>query len=143
VFLLTAHARLSTSAHILHTAACKSSISTRVQFHSAAQLQYIHSLYRSYFDVYTELIGKEDSCSVMGCEIEMKTNKELYQLAERSKNINLMQQVALNQMCVHCYFREYQSCAKLTENYQVNNTPKRSMDSMVIFYSGICEFCAG
>ena len=71
----------------------------------------------------------------------MKTNKELYQLAERSKNINLMQQVALSQLCVLCYFREYQSCAKLTENYQVNNTPKRSMDSMVIFYSGICEFC--
>lgn len=69
----------------------------------------------------------------------MKSNKELYHIAKQTKNSHLMHQVALNQIFVHCFFREYLECASLAEKYQITRTAKRTFDFLLVFYTGICE----
>mmetsp|Transcript_26788 Transcript_26788/g.64273 ORF Transcript_26788/g.64273 Transcript_26788/m.64273 type:complete len:1395 (+) Transcript_26788:24-4208(+) len=99
------------------------------------RIGFLHSA-MSYFDGYTALIGNEDSCSI-NAGIEMKTNKQLKQIAEQTQNSFLMHQVTVNQMYIHCYYREYLSCASLAENYHIIQTAKRTLDFMVIFFLGI------
>jgi len=86
------------------------------------------------------LIGNND----FDVGIEMKTNKELHQIAERTQSSSLMHQVSINRMHVHCYFREYLSCASLAGNHQISQTGKRTLDFFLAFYAGIGEcsiFC--
>jgi hypothetical protein len=89
----------------------------------------------SYFDAYTALIGNEISCGIG--QIQLKTNKELFLLAKQTQNNYLMHQVILNQIHVHCYFREYSLCASLAGERKVSQTPKRTFDFFLAFYSGI------
>jgi len=71
--------------------------------------------------------------------IEMKTNKELYEIGKQTQNSKLVHQVMLNEMHVYCYFREYLLCAQLAENHHNPEAAKRTLDFMVDFYAGICE----
>lgn len=90
----------------------------------------------SYFDAFAALIGSEDSCGI-DARIKMKTNKELHRIAEQTQNSHLMHQVALNQMHVHFYFREFMPCANLAEKYQISKAAKRTFDFYLAFYLGI------
>lgn len=86
-----------------------------------------------------------NSCvSMTGKDVEegimLKTNDELYDMAEEGKNSFLMHQATLNQMHACCYFREYLPCAILAEKLQVSKEPKRSGDFLIALYSGICKY---
>ena len=82
---------------------------------SHSHIYYISSVSRSYFNACTALVGN----NIVGVEIEMKTNKELCQLAEKTHNSHLMHQLIVNQMHVHCYLKEYLSCTKLAEEHHI------------------------
>ena len=97
----------------------------------------------SYFDAVTDLIGNGDSCSI-DARIEMKTNKELYQIAEHTQSTYLMHHVIINQMYVYCYFREYLCVTDFAEKYRrvhtgMNTGTKRVLDFYSFFFEGICK----
>eukprot|EP00578_Thalassiosira_sp_NH16_P017378 CAMPEP_0181111258 /NCGR_PEP_ID=MMETSP1071-20121207/19174_1 /TAXON_ID=35127 /ORGANISM="Thalassiosira sp., Strain NH16" /LENGTH=596 /DNA_ID=CAMNT_0023195129 /DNA_START=1 /DNA_END=1791 /DNA_ORIENTATION=- len=106
--------------------------------HQLVKRQRIGVLYMfmSYFDVYTAFIGNKDTIGI-DPGINMKTNEELSQIAEQSQSSFLMQQVTVNLMFVHCYYREYLECANLAENYQITQTAKRTFDFFLLFYMGL------
>ena len=83
----------------------------------------------------TALVGNEG----IVVDIEVKTDKELYQLVEQSHNLYLKYQVLVNQMHNHCYFREYLPCAELAEIYQNSQMENHTFDTLVRFYAGLCE----
>ena len=93
------------------------------------------------FNTATAFIGNEDSCGI-DATIELKTNNELFQIAEHTQNSLLMFHVIINQMYVHCYFREYLPVADLAEKYQMSTRAKRVLDFYFVFFEGICKwFC--
>ena len=95
----------------------------------------------SYFNTATAFIGNEDWCGI-DATIELKTNNELFQIAEHTQNSLFMHHVIINQMYVHCYFREYLPIAVLAEKYQMSTRAKRFLDPYCFFFEGICKwFC--
>mmetsp|Transcript_30022 Transcript_30022/g.49186 ORF Transcript_30022/g.49186 Transcript_30022/m.49186 type:complete len:227 (+) Transcript_30022:1316-1996(+) len=94
----------------------------------------------SYFNTATAFIGNEDSCGI-DAAIELKTNNELFQIAEHTQNSLLMHNVIINQMYVHCYFREYLPVTDLAEKYQMSTRAKRVLDFYFVFFEGISALC--
>ena len=96
----------------------------------------------SYFDAANALVGNRYSYSI-DAGIEMKNNEELYQIAQQTQNSYLLHQVIINQMYVHCYFREYLTVAGFGEKYRMhtgmNTGARRLLDFYVIFFEGICK----
>ena len=91
---------------------------------------------RAYFDGFNALIGNDDSAN-FDFGIEMKSNKELYEVAEQTQNSYRKYQTVVIQMHIHCYFREFLPCASLVRKYQTPHTAKRSFDFLIDFYDGI------
>ena len=87
----------------------------------------------AYFNTVTALMGKEESCGV-DPSIGLKTPKEIFQVAEHTQNHFLMHHVIVNQMYVHCYFREYLHVANLAEKYGMKTQARRILDFYIIFY---------
>lgn len=123
-----------------------------ILFHQMAKHKRVGALHSvmSYFDSVGTLIGNGKSCSIDGRidgHKEGKTNKELYQIAEQIESTYLMHHVITNQMCVHCYFREYSLVADLFEKNRkmrtgMNNTgAKRNLDFSHVFFEGISALC--
>lgn len=83
------------------------------------------------------MIGNEDLCSITCATLEMKTNDEIYRIAEQSQNSYLIHHVMLNQMHLHCYFREYLAVVHLAEKYESTKKGKRALDFFPIFYEGL------
>mmetsp|Transcript_26892 Transcript_26892/g.57652 ORF Transcript_26892/g.57652 Transcript_26892/m.57652 type:complete len:1336 (+) Transcript_26892:116-4123(+) len=118
-------------------------ISFMQQMTKHKRINVLHSL-MSYYDAVTALIGNGDSCSI-DSRIEIKSNKELYHIANQTQNNYLMHHVIINQMYVHCYFKEYLAVANLGEKYrthtEMNNGAKRVLDFYQIFLEGIAVLC--
>jgi len=107
------------------------------------QIGILHSA-MSFFDTVTRFIGNRDSCGI-DARIVMMTNKELYHIAEDTENSYLMHHTLLNQICMHCYFREFSDVAVLAEIYReqsgLKNGTKRLLDIMFVFFEGISALC--
>lgn len=91
----------------------------------------------SYYDAVTSLRGNENTN--VDSRIDLKSNSELYQIAEQTKNPYLLHHTLINQMHVHCYFREYTLVVGLAENYHTRTGVKRILDFFHTFYLGICK----
>ena len=96
----------------------------------------------SSFDAVTTLIGNGDSIVFDG-KIERMSNKELILMAKETKNMHVLHHVLMNQMCLHCYHREYMLVNEYAEEYKrivADAGTKRALDVVHPFYWGIGQY---
>mmetsp|Transcript_3115 Transcript_3115/g.6865 ORF Transcript_3115/g.6865 Transcript_3115/m.6865 type:complete len:754 (+) Transcript_3115:1916-4177(+) len=91
----------------------------------------------SCFNATIALIGNGDLCSLDDTKIEMKSNEDLYEIADQTQNTYLMHNLIMAEIYVHCYFRDHISSIKLVERCRVTSSSKRLMDFYCVFFEGI------
>lgn len=96
----------------------------------------------SYLNAVSALIGNGDSLVFDG-KIERMSNKELILMTKESKNVHALQSALMNQMCLHCYHREYMLVNEYAEEYKrivADAGTKRALDVVHPFYWGIGQY---